>query len=65
MLEYHHIPEESPNAFHLSGIKLQQDRDSQTQLHLLSFGGQLARTDLDALLDGERANCLLLSLIHI
>jgi Fe-S cluster assembly protein SufD len=28
-----------------SGVK--QERDSQTRLHLLSFGGQLARTDLE------------------
>lgn len=58
-LDYHQIQEEAPHAFHLGGIKLRQGRDSQTRLHLLSFGGQLARTDLDVVLDGEHANCLL------
>ena len=59
VLEYHQLQEEAPQAFHLGGIKLQQGRDSQTQLHLMSFGGQLARTDLEVLLDGEHASCML------
>lgn len=59
VLEYHQLQEETPQAFHLGGIKLQQGRDSQTQLHLMSFGGQLARTDLEVLLDGEHASCML------
>ncbi|MBK8964615.1 MAG: Fe-S cluster assembly protein SufD [Candidatus Competibacteraceae bacterium] len=59
VLDYHQLQEEAPQAFHLGGIKLRQGRNSQTQLHLLSFGGQLARTDLEALLDDEHASCLL------
>lgn len=59
MLAYHQVQEEAAQAFHLGGIKLQQGRDSQTQLHLLSFGSQLARTDVETLLDGEHAQCLL------
>jgi Fe-S cluster assembly protein SufD len=59
VLHYHQIQEESPQAFHLGGIRLNQERDSQAHLHLLSFGGQLARTDLEALLDGEGASCTL------
>ncbi|MER2529513.1 MAG: Fe-S cluster assembly protein SufD [Candidatus Competibacter denitrificans] len=58
-LDYHQIQEESAQAFHLGGIRVKQGRNSQTQLHLLSFGGQLARTDLNTLLDGEHAHCLL------
>lgn len=57
VLDYHQLQEDAPQAFHLGGIKLRQGRDSQTRLHLLSFGGQLARTDLDALLDDEHASC--------
>lgn len=56
-LDYHRVQEESPQAFHLGGIRLRQGRDSRAQLHLLSFGGRLARTDLEALLDGEGASC--------
>ncbi|MCB1820254.1 MAG: Fe-S cluster assembly protein SufD, partial [Candidatus Competibacteraceae bacterium] len=59
VLNYHQIQEESPQAFHLGGIRVRQDRDSQTNLHLLSIGGQLARTDLDAVLDGEGVSCAL------
>ncbi|MCC6134920.1 MAG: Fe-S cluster assembly protein SufD [Candidatus Contendobacter sp.] len=57
-LHYHQVQEESPQAFHLSGIRVRQSRASQTQLHLFSSGGQLARTDLEVLLDGEQAECL-------
>lgn len=57
-LHYHQVQEESPQAFHLGGIRVQQSRASQTQLHLFSSGGQLARTDLEVLLDGEQAGCL-------
>ena len=59
VLHYHQIQQESPQAFHLGGIRLQQGRNSEANLHLLSVGGQLARTDLEALLDGEGASCTL------
>ncbi len=58
-LDFHQIQEEAEQAFHLGGIRVRQDRDSQLNLHLLAFGSQLARVDLDALLDGEGASCLL------
>jgi len=58
-LDYHQVQEESPQAFHLGGIRLRQGRDSRARLHLLSVGGQLARTDLVALLDGAGASCTL------
>jgi len=59
VLDYHQIQEESLQAFHLGGVRVQQGRDSQAHLHLLSIGAQLARTDLEALLDGEGAHCSL------
>jgi Fe-S cluster assembly protein SufD len=58
-LDYQQVQEESPQAFHLGGIRLRQGRDSRARLHLLSVGGQLARTDLVALLDGAGASCTL------
>lgn len=66
VLHYHQIQEESLQSWHLGGIRLRQGRDSQSQLHLLSFGGHLARTDLEVLLDGEGARCTLdgLTLAH-
>jgi Fe-S cluster assembly protein SufD len=57
VLDYHQIQEEAPVAFHLGGIRLRQERASQAHLHLISLGGQLARVDLEALLDGEGASC--------
>lgn len=63
VLHYHQVQEESSPAFHLGGVRVRQDRDSQANLHLVSFGGQLARTDLEALLDGEGASCVLNGLI--
>ena len=57
-LHYHQVQEESVQAFHLGGIRVRQSHASQANLHLFSSGGQLARTDLDVLLDGEQAGCL-------
>ena len=59
VLHYHQIQEEAPQAWHLGGIRVRQGRDSTANLHLISLGGQLARTDLEALLDGEGASCTL------
>ncbi|HRD65010.1 MAG TPA: Fe-S cluster assembly protein SufD [Candidatus Competibacter sp.] len=57
VLDYHQVQEESLHAWHFDGIRLRQGRDSRAQLHLLSFGGHLARTDLDVLLDGAGSSC--------
>jgi Fe-S cluster assembly protein SufD len=57
VLDYHQMQEEAAGAFHLGGLRVRQERASQARLHLISLGGQLARTDLQALLDGEGASC--------
>lgn len=57
VLHYHKIQQESPQAFHLGAIRVQQGRNSEANVHLLSFGGLVARTDLEALLDGEGVRC--------
>ena len=59
VLHYHQLQEEAPQAFHLGAVRVRQDRDSEANLHLVSVGGQLARTDLAVLLDGEGARCTL------
>lgn len=59
ILNYHQIQEESPQAFHLGGIRIHQHRNSQAHAHLVSFGGQLARVDVEALLDGEHIHSVL------
>lgn len=58
-LHYHKVQQDSPQAFHLGGVRIQQRRNSEAHVHLLSFGGSVARTDLEALLDGEGARCSL------
>jgi Fe-S cluster assembly protein SufD len=57
VLDYHQMQEEAAGAFHLGGLRVQQERASQARLHLISLGGQLARVDLEAVLDGEGASC--------
>ncbi len=57
VLHYHQIQQESPQAQHFGGIRLRQGSDGEANVHLLSFGGLAARTDLEALLDGQGANC--------
>lgn len=56
-LHYCHVQEEAPHALHLGVLRLRQEQSSQAHVHLLAFGGQLARVDVDALLDGEHAHC--------
>ena len=62
-LHYHQVQEEAPQAFHLGSLRLRQQRDSTAHLHLLGFGGQLARCDLETVLDGTGAHCTLNGLI--
>ncbi len=57
VLDYHQIQEEAPGAFHLGSLRLRQEYASQAHLHLIALGGQLARVDVDAVLDGEGASC--------
>ena len=59
VLHFHQIQQEAPQAFHLGAIRVRQDRASEANLHLISVGGQVARTDLAVLLDGEGARCAL------
>ncbi len=58
-LHYHEVQDNASQAFHLGALRLRQGRDSQTHTHLFSSGGQLARTDVEALLDDEGASCYL------
>lgn len=58
-LHYSKVQQESLQSFHIGGIRIRQSGNSQAHLHLFSSGGQLARTDLEALLDGEGDGCVL------
>jgi Fe-S cluster assembly protein SufD len=56
-LDYHLIQEDDPLAWHLGGLRLQQEQNSRFTGHLLSAGGLLTRTDIYGLLAGEGAEC--------
>ncbi len=57
VLNYYLVQEEDLQAWHLSGLRICQERDSQLYAHMLSAGGLLARTDINVLLNGEGAEC--------
>ena len=57
VLDYHLIQEDDPQAWHLGGLRLQQEQNSHFTGHLLSAGGLLTRTNIYGLLAGEGAEC--------
>ena len=56
-LACHLFQQEDEHAWHLEGLRLQQERDSRFSGHIVSTGGLLTRTDCYALLDGAGAEC--------
>jgi Fe-S cluster assembly protein SufD len=59
VLQHYRIQAESPSAFHVGGVSVRADRDANVSCHSISFGGSLVRNDVDVVLDGEGAVCLL------
>jgi len=53
------IQEESASAFHVATLRSRQGEGSRFAGHTASFGASLSRYDIHAVLDGERADCLL------
>ncbi len=58
-IEHYKLQEESTKAFHVSTLQARQARDSRFRSHSVSFGAQLARNDINAVLDAEGAECTL------
>ncbi len=58
-VHHYKIQRESENAFHTALIQVQQKRSSIYTSHNFSFGGRIARNDLNGLLDGEGIECFL------
>ncbi len=54
-LDYYKIQQEGRRAYHIGNTKITQRRDSKIDCHSLSFGGALARSDMDVVLDGPGA----------
>jgi len=59
VLDFYKIERESEAAFHVATMEVRQARDSQFTSHSITFGGALARNDLNVVLDGEGAGCSL------
>lgn len=58
-LEHCRIQRESEDAFHVSTTQARQDRNSRLISHMISTGGHLVRNQVNALLNAERAECVL------
>ncbi len=58
-LDCHRIQREGEDAFHVATTESRQGRDSTLNLHLVAFGGVLARHDLRTGLDGPGATAVL------
>ncbi len=61
-LEHSRIQRESEQAFHIGTTHFHQDRDSRAHSAVVSFGGQLARNNLDMVLDGAGIESTLLGM---
>lgn len=51
IVNHYKLQRESPGAFHISTIQIQQGRDSVFTSRSLAFGGALARTEINAVLE--------------
>lgn len=58
-LEHTKIQDESTDSYHLSMIQVVQHANSTYLSHNIALGGALARTDLNAFLDGQGCHCWL------
>lgn len=57
ILRHQRVQLESPNAFHITGVYLQQDAGSRYEGVTVGLGGSWARTDLIVRFAGEHAEC--------
>jgi Fe-S cluster assembly protein SufD len=64
-LDHHKIVLEGGQAFHVGRTRVRQERDSRFTSCSLTFGGQVIRNDVDALLAAAGAECMLSGLFVI
>jgi Fe-S cluster assembly protein SufD len=64
-VDHYKLQEESTKAFHVATLQVHQDRDSRFASHSISFGGGLARNDINVVLDAEGAACRLNGLFMV
>ena len=53
VVDHYKLQRESDTAFHVATFQIHQDRDSNVSSHSISWGGQLVRNDVNAILAGE------------
>ncbi len=57
--DYYKLEDESGPAFHMATLQVHQDRSSNVSTHAISLGGALVRQEVNVVLDGAGAECLL------
>ena len=58
-VEYLKFQDENPDTFHLATLAVTAGRSSHVRIHSMAFGGKLSRTNIQATLAGEGAECVL------
>lgn len=58
-LDHYRLVREGGGTFHLGTVQVHQTRNSRYRSHSVTAGGTMTRVELNALLDGEGADCLL------
>ena len=59
VVEHYKLQAENEKAFHVSTVQVSQARSSSFTSHSISFGGALARNDVNVALNGDGAECTL------
>jgi Fe-S cluster assembly protein SufD len=59
IVSHYRIERESPEAFHVSTLRIQQGRNANVALHSLLIGGGLVRNNVHPVLAGEGGECLI------
>ncbi|MCC6858363.1 MAG: Fe-S cluster assembly protein SufD [Bryobacterales bacterium] len=59
IVEYYKVQRERPGCYHVATIQSEQQRGSTLHSHSASFGAALVRNDINSVLDGEGAECVL------
>jgi Fe-S cluster assembly protein SufD len=58
-VDFYRVQRESPRAFHVAATHTHQGRDSTVNLHMVAFGGALARHDIGAVMAGPGGTLIL------
>ncbi len=59
VVSYHMIERENRNAFHVSTLRIQQERNANVRSHSVLIGGALVRNNVHPVLAGEGGECLI------